>query len=51
MQTPDRSADEKIKIIAQKIEGYRQEIEELKEKLNPMTPPKVLEKREKQRTF
>jgi predicted nucleic acid-binding Zn-ribbon protein len=40
-QLLDRSADEKINIILQMIEGYMQEIEELKEKLNPMTPPKV----------
>jgi hypothetical protein len=40
-QAPDRSAEEKIKISLQKIEGYRKEIEEIKEKLNPMTPPKV----------
>jgi hypothetical protein len=44
-QAPERSAEEKIKIISQTIEGYRQEIEELKEKLNPTTPPEVREKR------
>jgi predicted nucleic acid-binding Zn-ribbon protein len=40
-QALERSAEEKIKIISQTIEGYRQEIEELKEKINPMTPPEV----------
>jgi predicted RNase H-like nuclease (RuvC/YqgF family) len=39
VHTPNRSTDEKINIITQRIEGYRKEIEELKEKLNPMTPP------------
>jgi hypothetical protein len=29
-QAPERSAKEKIKIISQTIEGYRQEIEEIK---------------------
>jgi FtsZ-binding cell division protein ZapB len=48
VQAPERSAEEKIKIISQTIEGYRQEIEELKEKLNPMTPPEVREQREQQ---
>jgi predicted nucleic acid-binding Zn-ribbon protein len=38
-QAPKRSAEEKIKITSQTIEGYRKEIEELTEKLNPMTPP------------
>jgi predicted nucleic acid-binding Zn-ribbon protein len=40
-QAPNRSAEEKIKIISQTIEGYRQEIEEIKEKLNHTTPPEV----------
>jgi hypothetical protein len=35
------SANKNIKVIAQKIEGYRQKIEDLKEKLKPTTPPKV----------
>jgi hypothetical protein len=30
MQAPNRSAEEKIKVISQTIEGYRQEIEEIK---------------------
>jgi hypothetical protein len=47
-QAPWRSAEEKIKIISQTIEGYRQKIEEIKEKLNPTTPPKIREKREQQ---
>jgi predicted nucleic acid-binding Zn-ribbon protein len=42
-QAQERSAEEKIKIILQTIEGYRQKIEELKEKLNPTTPPEIRE--------
>jgi hypothetical protein len=41
VQASYRSIDEKIKIIAQTIEGYRQEIKEQKEKINPMTHPEV----------
>jgi archaellum component FlaC len=51
VQALDRSIDEKINIIAQTIEGYMQEIEELKEKINPMTPLEVREKREWQASF
>lgn len=47
VQAPERSAEEKIN-ISQKIEEYRQEIEELKENLNPTTPPEVQEQREQQ---
>jgi hypothetical protein len=51
VQAPERSAEEKIKIISQTIEGYRQEIEELKENINPMTPLEVREQREQQSTL
>jgi FtsZ-binding cell division protein ZapB len=36
---------EKIDLIVHKIDQYRPEIEELKEKINPMTPPEVKEQR------
>jgi predicted nucleic acid-binding Zn-ribbon protein len=42
-QAPKRSAEEKIKIISQTIEGYRQKIEDIKENINPMTPLEVPE--------
>jgi predicted nucleic acid-binding Zn-ribbon protein len=42
-QALERSEMEKIKIISQTIEGYMQEIEELKENLNPTTPSEVRE--------
>jgi hypothetical protein len=48
VQAPERSAEEKIKMISQTIDGYKQEIEELKENLNPMTPLEVREQREQQ---
>jgi FtsZ-binding cell division protein ZapB len=48
VQATERSAEKKIKIISQTIEGYRKEIEELKQKNNHMTPPEVREKREQQ---
>jgi len=35
-------------MISQTIEKYKQEIEELKYRLNPMTPPEVQEQREQQ---
>jgi predicted nucleic acid-binding Zn-ribbon protein len=41
----ESSAEEKINLIVQTIDQYRQEIKDLKEKLNPTTPPKVREKR------
>jgi hypothetical protein len=43
MQEPERNTEEKINMISQKIGRYNNEIEELKEMLNPMTPPKVRE--------
>jgi hypothetical protein len=48
VQATERSAEEKINLIAQTIDQYRQEIEELKERLNPMTPPEVREKRKQE---
>jgi FtsZ-binding cell division protein ZapB len=39
----ERSAEEKINLISQTIDQYKKEIEELKERLNPMTPPEVRE--------
>jgi hypothetical protein len=41
MQETERSAEEKINLIAQTIDQYIQEIEELKKRLNPTTPPEV----------
>jgi hypothetical protein len=43
-----REAEEKINLIAQTIDQYKQEIEELKERLNPTTPPEVREKRKQE---
>jgi chromosome segregation ATPase len=40
-QAPERSIEEKINLISQTIDQYKQEIEELKERLNPMTPLEV----------
>jgi cob(I)alamin adenosyltransferase len=37
-QAPERSAEENIKIISQIIDGYKQEIKELKKIPNPMNP-------------
>jgi hypothetical protein len=45
-QASKRSEEEKIKIISQMIEGYRKEIKEIKQNINPMTPPEVQEQRE-----
>jgi FtsZ-binding cell division protein ZapB len=46
-----RSTKEKIQIIAQTIDGYRHEIEELKEKLTPTAPPEVTSKKEHQESL
>jgi hypothetical protein len=43
-----RNAKEQIQIIAQTLEDYKKEIEELKENLIPNTPPKVTAEREQQ---
>jgi hypothetical protein len=40
-QTLERNAKEKINMISQTIEIYKKEIEELKERINPTTPPEV----------
>jgi hypothetical protein len=42
------SVEEHIQIIAQMLEDYKKEIEELKEKLTPTTPPEVIAEREQQ---
>jgi hypothetical protein len=44
------NAEEKIKRIAQTMEGYKQEIVELVGKLTPTTPPEVRSEREQQET-
>jgi predicted nucleic acid-binding Zn-ribbon protein len=41
VQATESSTEEKINLITQKIDQYRKEIEELKEKFNPTTPPEV----------
>jgi hypothetical protein len=46
-----RNTEEHIQIIMQTLEGYRKEIEELKEKLTPTTPPEVTAEREQQETL
>jgi predicted nucleic acid-binding Zn-ribbon protein len=43
-----RNSEEQIQIIAQTIEDYKKEIEELKEKLTQTTPPEVMAEREQQ---
>jgi hypothetical protein len=45
VQLLQRSAEEKINLISQTIDQYKQEIEELKERLNPTTSPEVREQR------
>jgi chromosome segregation ATPase len=47
-QAENTSAEEKLKLISKTIEHYRQEIEELKEKLTPTTPPEVREQRKQE---
>jgi exonuclease VII large subunit len=42
------SVEEHIQIITQTLEDYKKEIEELKEKLTPTTPPEVTAEREQQ---
>jgi predicted nucleic acid-binding Zn-ribbon protein len=42
------STEEKLKMIAQTIDHYRKQIEDLKEKLTPTTPPEVREKRKEE---
>jgi hypothetical protein len=40
------NVEEQIQIIVQMLEDYKKEIEDLKEKLAPITPPKVTIERE-----
>jgi hypothetical protein len=40
------NVEEQIQIIAKMLEDYKKEIEDLKEKLTPTTPPEVTTKRE-----
>jgi hypothetical protein len=47
-QAENTSAEEKLKLISQTIEHYRQDIEELKENMTPTTPPEVREKRKQE---
>ena len=42
-QEIERSAKDRINLITHTIDQYRKYIEEIKEKLNPMTSPEVLE--------
>jgi hypothetical protein len=43
-----RNVEEHIQIIVWTLEDYKKDIEELKEKLTPTTPPKVTTEREQQ---
>jgi hypothetical protein len=43
-----KSAEEKINLISEKIDQYKQEIENLKERINSTTLPEVLEQRKKE---
>jgi FtsZ-binding cell division protein ZapB len=40
-QVLERSVEKKIRMISQTIDTYKKEIEELKERINPTTPPEV----------
>jgi len=51
VQAKKKSAEEKLNLIAQTINKYRKEIEEIKEKLNPTTPLKVREQRKQEVSF
>jgi predicted nucleic acid-binding Zn-ribbon protein len=42
-EVENKSTEEKLNLIAQKINQYMQEIEELKERLKPMTLPEFQE--------
>jgi predicted nucleic acid-binding Zn-ribbon protein len=46
-QALERSVEERINLISQTIAQIKKDIEELKERINPMTPPEVREQREK----
>jgi exonuclease VII large subunit len=47
-QVATRNVEEQIQIIAQMLENYKKEIEDLKEKLTPNTPLEVTSEREQQ---
>jgi hypothetical protein len=47
-QEPERSAEDNINMITHTIDRYKQENEDLKERLNPTIPPEVREQREQQ---
>jgi hypothetical protein len=44
------NAEEKLQKIVQAMDGYKQEIRELVEKMTPTTPPEVRTEREQQAT-
>jgi hypothetical protein len=48
MQAESPSTEEKLNNISQTIDHYRKQIEELKEKLTPTTPPEVREQRKEE---
>jgi hypothetical protein len=50
-QAATSNVEEQIQIIAQTLEDYKKEIEDLKEKLTPTTPPEVTAEREQQATL
>jgi len=47
----EKRVEEKINLIVQTINQYKQDIDELKERLNPMTPLEVWEEREPEFTL
>jgi FtsZ-binding cell division protein ZapB len=47
-QTSEKSVEEKINLIVQTINQYKQDIDELKERLNPMTPLEELRSEKKE---
>jgi hypothetical protein len=50
-QATERSAKEKIIVVTQTIDQYKHEIEELKERITPTTPPDIREQRKKEATL
>jgi hypothetical protein len=50
-QTSKKSTKEKINLIVQTINQYKQEIDEIKKRLNPKTSLKVREEREQEFTL
>ena len=51
MQAKNRNGEENINLIAQTIDQYRKDIEYLKETLNPMNPPQVIEQKNQEDAF